>query len=282
MLQHSLYQSGLLGGQPPETLTGFIPNWLELGETGVVAFFLVSGFVIPLSLEKTAQQNGLQVITTGLFAKSDSLPGLGSSPEFMNAIFTANQNARAEMVQTQQGYVIYNVLEVQPPSTPSFEQIKEKVESDYTGSRAQQLLAQKTKELSDRAHADHDLKKAAQALGAQYKTSDLVGPTSQAPDLGSMEGSTASIFDLKTGEISNPINAGNNGAVVALTERQEPPAEQMFASRDRIQDELLQQKRAEFMQIYIANLRDTLQKEGKIRINQQVYKQIANPAGQKG
>jgi peptidoglycan/LPS O-acetylase OafA/YrhL len=53
MLQHSLYQSGLLGNWPKETLTGFIPNQLELGEAGVVAFFLVSGFVIPLSLEKT-------------------------------------------------------------------------------------------------------------------------------------------------------------------------------------------------------------------------------------
>lgn len=53
LLQHSLYQSGLLGPWPNERLTGFIPNWLELGETGVVAFFLVSGFVIPFSLEKT-------------------------------------------------------------------------------------------------------------------------------------------------------------------------------------------------------------------------------------
>jgi peptidoglycan/LPS O-acetylase OafA/YrhL len=53
LLQHSLYQSGLLGDWPGGELTGFIPNWLELGETGVVAFFLVSGFVIPLSLEKT-------------------------------------------------------------------------------------------------------------------------------------------------------------------------------------------------------------------------------------
>jgi peptidoglycan/LPS O-acetylase OafA/YrhL len=53
LLQHSLYQSGLLGDWPARALTGFIPNWLELGETGVVAFFLVSGFVIPLSLERT-------------------------------------------------------------------------------------------------------------------------------------------------------------------------------------------------------------------------------------
>jgi peptidoglycan/LPS O-acetylase OafA/YrhL len=54
MLQHSLYQSGLLGNVASNKFDGFIPNWLELGETGVVAFFLVSGFVIPLSLEKTA------------------------------------------------------------------------------------------------------------------------------------------------------------------------------------------------------------------------------------
>ena len=55
MVQHSLYESGILGAwQPGRQLTGFIPNFLELGETGVVAFFLVSGFVIPLSLEKTA------------------------------------------------------------------------------------------------------------------------------------------------------------------------------------------------------------------------------------
>jgi len=54
MLQHSLYASKLLGNFPTAPLNGFIPTWLELGETGVVAFFLVSGFVIPLSLEKTA------------------------------------------------------------------------------------------------------------------------------------------------------------------------------------------------------------------------------------
>jgi peptidoglycan/LPS O-acetylase OafA/YrhL len=54
MLQHSLYQSGLLGNPASAHFTGFIPSWLELGETGVVAFFIVSGFVIPLSLETTA------------------------------------------------------------------------------------------------------------------------------------------------------------------------------------------------------------------------------------
>ena len=53
LLQHSLYQRGILKEVPEGTVSRLIPNWLELGETGIVAFFLVSGFVIPLSLEKT-------------------------------------------------------------------------------------------------------------------------------------------------------------------------------------------------------------------------------------
>jgi peptidoglycan/LPS O-acetylase OafA/YrhL len=48
MLQHALNSSGLQNLEQG----GFGLSWLNLGETGVVAFFFVSGFVIPLSLEK--------------------------------------------------------------------------------------------------------------------------------------------------------------------------------------------------------------------------------------
>jgi peptidoglycan/LPS O-acetylase OafA/YrhL len=54
MLQHSLYTGKILAEGSDSFLYGLLPNLLELGQTGVVAFFLVSGFVIPLSLEKTA------------------------------------------------------------------------------------------------------------------------------------------------------------------------------------------------------------------------------------
>ena len=51
MLQHSLEQSGLLASG---WLGNVMPGGLNLGETGVTIFFLVSGFVISLSIEKTS------------------------------------------------------------------------------------------------------------------------------------------------------------------------------------------------------------------------------------
>ena len=74
---------------------------------------------------------------------------------------------------------------------PTFDQIKAKVEDQFKTQRAQQMLAQKTQELADRAHAEHDLKKAAKELGATVKTSDLVGPTAQVPDIGSLTGAAS-------------------------------------------------------------------------------------------
>ncbi len=232
------------------------------------------------SLEQAAKQHGLTVVTSGLFTRTDTLPGLGSPPELMNAIFGAGERARAEMVSTPQGYAIFNVLEVKPPSTPSFEEAKSRVEEDFKNQRADQMLAQKTQQLSDQARSAHDLKQAAKAVGAEVKTSDLVGPNSQVPEIGSMSGPAEVAFEMKAGEISGPIHTGRAGVVLALVEKQEPPAEQLAASRDRIRDTLLQQKRGEYMELFVSNLRDRMEKEGKIRINQQVMNQIAKPAGQ--
>src|SRR5213079_3761726 len=121
-----------------------------------------------------------------------------------------------------QGYAIFEVLAAKPPSTPAFEEIRSRVETEFKNERSEALLSQKTRELSDRARAAHDLKKAAKELGATVKTSDLVLPDGQVPDIGSMSGPAAVAFTLKPGEISGPINSGDNGAVLTVTDRQAP------------------------------------------------------------
>src|SRR5713101_5549979 len=84
-----------------------------------------------------------------------------------------------------------------PPATPSFEEVRSRVENEFKNERTTTLLSQKTQELSDRAKAEHDLKKAAKELGATVKTSDLVLPDGQVPDIGSMSGDASVAFSMK-------------------------------------------------------------------------------------
>ena len=233
------------------------------------------------SLEKAAAAKGLSLITTSFVARNDALPGIGDSRPLMDAIFTEPLNTPND-VQLSSGFAVFQVLQIQPPSTPTFDEIQSRVEQQFKNQRAASLLTQKTQELSDRAKAEHDLKKAAKELGATVKTSDFVLPTDQVPDIGAMSGSAAVAFNLKPGEISGPLDNGDSGAVLSLLDRQEPSDQDYAAKKDQIRASLLQNKQGELFEMFLSDLRTRMEKSGKIKINQDEMKNLTRPRGEEG
>ena len=230
-------------------------------------------------MDKAAADRNLTITTTDLIMQTDPIPGIGPAPDFSNALFTAKKDDAPALIATPQGFVVYQVTEIQPPQTPTFEQIKDKVESQFKDQRAQQLLQQKVQEMADRAHADHDLAKAAKEAGATVKTSELVDRTQQVPDLGAMSGPASAAFGMKVGEISAPIQGGPNGIVLKIVEAQEPTPEQVKQDWDKAKDALVEQKREEYENLYVENLRDRLEKEGKIKINKKEMDRLTSLQG---
>ncbi len=220
------------------------------------------------SLEKAAASKSLQVTTTDFVTSHDALPGIGADPQFMNMAFAQEKNAPPDLASVRSGFVIYQVTDVKPPSTPTFAEIRERLENEFKNERAAQLLGQKTQELADQAKAKHDLKKAAKEAGAQIKTSDFVAPDGQVPDIGAMAGPAAVAFTLKSGDISGPVNTGSTGAVLSLLERQAPTDQDFAAKKDQIREGLTQEKQAEVFGLFLSNLHDQMQKAGKIKVNQ--------------
>jgi peptidyl-prolyl cis-trans isomerase D len=233
-------------------------------------------------LEKAAAAKGLQVITTDFVTSKDALPGIGTDQQFTTAAFSQPANAPPEEVPLHSGYAIYQVTAVKPPATPTFEEIRPRVESEFKNERAAQDLQQKTQELSDRAKAEHDLKKAAKELNAQYKTSDFVLPDAQVPDIGSMNGPAAVAFTLKPGDVSGPVNSGNIGAVLSVVDRQAPTEQDFAAKKDQIREGLLQQKQSEVFGLFLSDLRESMEKSGKIKINQKELDALTKPKNLEG
>ena len=235
-------------------------------------------------LQAAAAKNGLQVANTGLVTANDSLPGVGAAPDFMQALFQAKENAPPELAQTANGYVVFQVQAIQPPQMPTFDEIKQRVETDFKNERAQVLFAQKLQQLSDRAHAQHNLAAAAKEVGATLKTSELVTSEGQVPDIGSLAGSPAEVvFTMKPGDISGPLSVSRNGVVLSLLEKQEPPQAEFANSKDQIHQELLAQKQQEMMGLFASNLRTRLEKEKKIVIyTKELEKLSKNSRGDQG
>jgi peptidyl-prolyl cis-trans isomerase D len=235
-----------------------------------------------LGLDAAATAKGVPVVTSDFFGRRDLVPGLGPAPQFMDAVFSAADKAPPEMAPTSQGFAVFQLLAVKPPATPTFDEIRTRVEEQFKSERAGVLLAQKTQELSDRAKTEHDLKKAAKELGATVKTSDFVLPDGQVPDIGSMTGEASVAFTMKPGDISGAINNGADGVVISVIEVQAPADADFAAKRDQIRDVLLQGKQQELFELYVTNLRGQMEKSGKIKINQEEMKALTRAGSEPG
>jgi peptidyl-prolyl cis-trans isomerase D len=233
-------------------------------------------------LDAAAAAMKIPVITTDFFARKDMLPGLGPATQFMDAVFTATEKAPPDVAPASQGIAVFQLLGIKPSGTPTFEEIRTRVEDEFKSERSSVLLSQKVQELSDRAKTEHDLKRAAKELGATVKTSDLVLPDGQVPDVGSMSGQASVAFNMKPGEISGPINSGSNAVVIAVLENQKPDEADFAAKRHQIRDQLLQGKQQELFGLFISNLRDSMEKSGKIKINQEEMKALTHTGNEQG
>ena len=233
-------------------------------------------------LDAAAAAKGLSVVTSDFFGRRDLVPGLGPSPQFMDAVFTAAEKSPPDMASATTGFTVFQLLAVKPPSTPTFDEIRSRVETEFKNERANVLLSQKVQELSDRARASHDLKKAAKELGAEVKTSDFVSPDGQVPEIGSMTGQASVAFTMKPGEISGPIRNGADAVVLQVVENQIPSDADFAAKRDEIRDQLVQGKQQERFALFVSNLVDEMTKSGKIKRNEEELKALTRSGSESG
>lgn len=228
-------------------------------------------------MDAAAAKHGLTVVNTDYFAQSTSLPGIGQAPNAMQELFAMRAKEHRK-IALQNGMAVAELLEIRPPTTPSFEQARASLEQQFRNERAVKLLESKTKELADRARSLNNLKQAAKETGATVKSSDFVPPTASVAELGQMNGPAAVVFDMKPGQISDPISAGRTGAVANVLARQEPDPSEFAAKKEALRESLLENKRREVLSLFIERLTSRMRRDGAIRVNEQEQKQLLGGA----
>ncbi len=227
------------------------------------------------SLAKTAEAHHLQVVTTGYMEQNAVLPGLPEGTKMLTQAFTAKPGAAPQVSGTGEGFGVFQVQDVKAAHAPNFEEYKTHLADDFREQQLPQLLARKTNELADKAHAGNSLAQAAKEVGASVKTSDLVAHTAQVPDIGELATAAPDLFELKIGQISKPINTGHSGIVVKIVEKQEPTPDEINKNLDATRDELLREKREQMFAVFVTSLTDRYEKQGGIRMNKRAQAGLA-------
>ena len=119
----------------------------------------------------------------------------------------------------------------------------------------------------------NDLAKAAKAVNATVKTSDLVGPSDQVPDLGQISQVAPQLLNLPVGATSGPINAQRTGVVAKILDKQQPTADEIAKNLDQTRDQMLQERRRDAFGVFVSSTMDDYKKNKRI---------VRNPKLQQG
>jgi len=218
-------------------------------------------------LQQTAAAHHLQVLTTPLVSKGGVISTLPNGAQMIAKAFDAKQDDPAQFAPTGEGYAIFKVVEIAAAHAPVFDDWKSHVADDYKADQLPVLLHQKTQELADKAKQMNDLAKAAKAVGASFKTSDLVGQTGQVPDFGQVGQVAPQLFNLTPGSLSGAIDAGRTGVVVKIVDKQEPSADEIAKNLDQTRDQILEERRSEAFQLFLGSIMDDYKKHKRIIVN---------------
>jgi peptidyl-prolyl cis-trans isomerase D len=221
---------------------------------------------IKKGLDKTAAAHHLQVATTPLLGARDLIAALPDSSQIMEKAFESKQGGPAQAAPTGEGFAIFQVSAIAPAHAPDFAEYKSKIADDYRNEQLPGLLAQKTRDLAAKAKATGNLAAAAKATGATVKSSDLVSPTGQVPDLGQVGQVAPQLFDLKPGDVSGAINAQRTGVVAKIVDKQEPSAAEIAGNFDQTREQILQQRRSEVFNVFLSNVLNDYKKHKRIQM----------------
>jgi len=219
-----------------------------------------------VGLQKMAEQNHLQVVTTDPLQQSGVVPGLADGTQLLKGAFATKPGAAPQSASTGEGYAIYTVLNVVPAHAPTFDAYKAHILEDFRDQQIASLLHSRTQQLAIKAH-EEGLDKAAKEVGATVLTSDLVDGSGQVPQLGDMATQGAVAFTLQPGQISGPIYTERTGVVLKLLDKQAPTEAQIQQNMDSTRDKLVQQRRETAFAVFASSLEQRFIQHGLIHYN---------------
>jgi peptidyl-prolyl cis-trans isomerase D len=215
-------------------------------------------------MQKTADAHSLHLNTTDFIARDGVIGSLPDASTLLSSAFGAAKGAAPETASTGEGYAVFQVVDIKAAHAPEFADYKSHIADDYRAQKTPELLNQQLQKLADRAKVLNDLKKAAAEMNLPLKSSDLVGRDGQVPDIGALTGPAAVVFSLPKGGISGPINEGANGAVLQLTDKQEPTADDIAKNLPATREKMKSDLQNESFGVFASTLLDRYTKAGAI------------------
>ena len=219
---------------------------------------------------------GDMVKETPFVKPGDTVPDIGSSPQFEDAIRPLeNANDVGDRVSIKNGFAIPMLVERREPRIPDLAEVKDEVVKRARQAHAQSQLEQTARDLAGKSLAE--LKAAAEKLGLEVKTAEAYKLGSPLEGAGTSASADDAIYNLQEGEVAkSPVKLGDAWVVLASTKRTEADLAEFAKQREQLTQTVLTSRRSDVFEDYVSSTRARLDREGKVRIYEDVLARNAD------
>ncbi|HVF55627.1 MAG TPA: peptidyl-prolyl cis-trans isomerase [Pyrinomonadaceae bacterium] len=229
-------------------------------------------------LAPEANMNASEMVKETPFVKpGDSVPDIGSSPQFEQAIAPLNEQGQVgDRVSIKNGFAVPILVDRKEPNViPEFAEIKDKVSEAARGERARSQLEQAARQLAG-ANSPEELKAVAERLGLKAETAEAYKLGSPLGAAGTDPAADEAIYALRAGNVTKtPVKIGDSWVVAGATKRIDADLAEFGKQRDQLVESALAERRNQVFDEYIASIRKRLEKENEIEIYKDVLAQLA-------
>src|SRR4029077_17826516 len=108
-------------------------------------------------MNAVAQKFGVDVGMTPFVGQGEQVPEIGNSADLISKLFTMSKDQIGSSLQTDRGYVIPMLVQIQAAHPASFEEAKTQVLTDVRTEKAQQAATEKGNQIQEQFKAGKDL-----------------------------------------------------------------------------------------------------------------------------
>ena len=188
----------------------------------------------PGEFEKTAEQKGLKIQETGLFAQSSPDPLIHGEPALVRQVFSlTKENPVSDIVQGTNGFFVVKLKEIEPSRPLSLEEAEERITTTLKGERVQAAMEAKSKEILAKINAESglDFVQAAEKVGFKPELPEPFSFADPGPNSALMQTIAANELDLDPGDRSKLLQGQDGGLIIHLISKD--PVDEKKYQEDR-------------------------------------------------
>jgi peptidyl-prolyl cis-trans isomerase D len=219
-----------------------------------------------------ANMSATEMVRETAYVKpGDNVENIGTSPQFEEGI-AGLQNVQdvGDKIPVQNGFAIPMLVDKKEPRDAEFDEVKNELIEVVKLESARNKIEQIANQIAAGSTTAAVIASAAQStnLKSKEQKSFILGsPLGEGPSATTSEALEDAIYAMKEGEATKtPIKIGDSYYIVGVTKREEANMDEFAKQRDTLREQMLQQRRGEVFQDYLASTRARMDSDGSIKI----------------